>query len=502
MSLRFRLLLSFTSVVIVSVILFVLSSYLLSVAVTGDVRSLNNFYNIHYSLHPLSEEEESLFLDLKYLAKNDPEQLKNKQLLEQYNIKLKMEQAALVVRENDSIFYTAPSLSGVDFSAILPAYDMGNNVIRNTLNAGSRFFSYSKFDFYFSSDKNEKGSIFVIHERSPFAQVIRRLLPILIGLFAVILLLTGFLLYRYVTRKIIKPLEQLRRSAEQIKAGDLTYELKAVSKDEVGQLVQTFDQMRQRLYDSIQLQLHYEENRKQLISNISHDLRTPITTIKGYAEGIRDGVTNTEEKLNKYVAAIHTRASDMERLVNELLFFSKLDLKKEPFSFQKLELNSFLYNVADEMSIEFHNQEVEVVWENRPEQPLYVLADREKLKRVIMNLLDNCLKYMNQPPKQITVATEQQAEYAVITIKDNGPGIPEEALPFIFERFYRAEPSRNQTVAGGSGLGLAIAQQIVEGHGGRISASSELGRGTSIAFTLKLFENRRGGNNNDTDINC
>ncbi|CAM3315776.1 HAMP domain-containing sensor histidine kinase [Paenibacillus lupini] len=491
LSLRFRLLLSFTSVVIVSVILFVLLSYLLSVAVTGDVRSLHNFYKIHYSLHPLSEEEESLFLDLKYLAKNDPEQLKDKQLLAQYNTQLKMEKAALVIRDNDTILYTAPSLSEVDLLAILPSYDMGNNMIRNTLNAGSRFFSYSKFDFYYSSSTNEKGSIFVLHERSPFAQVIRKLLPLLIALFVLILLLTGFLLYRYVTRKIIKPLDQLRRSAEHIKEGNLTFELKADSKDEVGQLVQTFDQMRQRLYDSIQLQIHYEENRKQLLSNISHDLRTPITTIKGYAEGIRDGVTNTEEKLNKYVHAIYTRASDMERLVNELLFYSKLDLKKEPFSFHKLELGPFLYNVADEMSIEFHDQDVELVWEKMPEQPLFVLADREKLKRVILNLFDNCLKYMNQQPKQITIAIEYQAEDVVITMKDNGPGIPEGDLPHIFERFYRVEPSRNQSKAGGSGLGLAIAQQIIEGHGGKISASSELGRGTSISFTLKIFEDRR-----------
>jgi signal transduction histidine kinase len=249
--------------------------------------------------------------------------------------------------------------------------------------------------------------------------------------------------------------------------------------------------MRQRLYDSIQLQLHYEENRKQLLSNISHDLRTPITTIKGYAEGIRDGVTNTEEKLNKYVHAIYTRASDMERLVNELLFYSKLDLKKEPFSFHKLELGPFLYNVADEMSIEFHDQDVELVWEKMPEQPLFVLADREKLKRVILNLFDNCLKYMNQQPKQITITIEYQAEDVVITMKDNGPGIPEGDLPHIFERFYRVEPSRNQSKAGGSGLGLAIAQQIIEGHGGNISASSELGRGTSISFTLKIFEDRR-----------
>lgn len=491
MSIRFRLLLSFTSVVIVSVILFVLAAYLLSVAVTGDFRSIGSFYKIHYSLHPLSEEEESLFLDLKYLAKHDPEQLKNEQLLEQYNIQLKMVQAALVIRENEEIIYRAPSLDDIDFTAILPKYDMGNNTIRNTMNAESRFFSYSKFDFYFSAETNDRGSIFVIHERSPFAEVVRTLLPILIAVFVIILLLTGVLLYRYVTRKIVKPLDQLRQSAEHIKDGNLTFELRADSNDEVGQLVQTFDQMRQKLYDSIQLQLHYEENRKQLMSNISHDLRTPITTIKGYAEGIRDGVTNTEEKLSKYVTAIHTRASDMERLVDELLFFSKLDLNKEPFSFQQIELSLFLHDIVDEMAIELDTRQIALIWEEKLSQPLYVLADREKLKRVIINLFDNCFKYMNRQPKQITIATERQGQLARIEIKDNGPGIPEEALPHIFERFYRVEPSRNQTAASGSGLGLAIAQQIIEGHGGTISATSQLGSGTSILFTLKIFEDRR-----------
>lgn len=490
MSIRFRLLLSFTSVVVVSVILFVLTAYLLSVAVTGDSRSIRSFYKIHYSVHPLSEEEENLFIDMKYLAKHEPERLKDQLLLKEYDFQLKMVQAGLVVRENNKIIYAAPTLNGLDLTSSLPAYDMSNNSIRSTMNAGSRFFSYAKFDFFFSSETGEKGSIFVIRERSPFAELVRTLLPILILLFVAILLLTGFLLYRFVTRKIIHPLDRLRQSAEHIKDGDLTFELQATSRDEVGKLVQTFDQMRQRLYDSIQLQLHYEENRKQLLSNISHDLRTPITTIKGYAEGIRDGVTNTQEKLDRYIGAIHTRATDMERLVDELLFYSKLDLKKEPFSFGQVDLSPFLHRIADELVIEFDNHSIEVKWEEDLQSPLFVLADREKLKRVIMNLLDNCLKYMNQDPKQLTIGIKRQDELAIIKIADNGPGIHPDSLPHIFERFYREEPSRSQA-AGGSGLGLAIAKQIIEGHGGTIWAVSEPGQGTSVFFTLKIFVDRR-----------
>lgn len=491
MSIRFRLLLSFTSVVIVSVILFVSAAYLLSVAITGDTRSMKNFYTIHYSLHPLSEEEESLFLDLKYLAKHDPEQLKNQTLLENYNTQLKMVQAALIIRENDEIVYTAPALANIDFGAVLPPYDMGNNMIRNTMNAGSRFFSYSKFDFHFSSDTGDRGSIFVIRERSPFAEVIRTILPILIIVFVLILLLTGFLLYRYFTRKIVQPLDQLRQSAEQIKDGNLTFQLTSDSKDEVGQLVDTFDQMRQKLYDSIQMQLHYEENRKQLLSNISHDLRTPITTIRGYAEGIRDGVTNTEEKLAKYVNAIHTRATDMERLVDELLYYSKLDLKKEPYSFEQTDLLLLLRHIVDELAIEFDNKQVEVMWHIPSSKPIYMLIDQEKLKRVIFNLLDNCLKYISETEPQITITVIDADTTATVSIQDNGPGIPEHALPHIFERFYRAEPSRNQSVASGSGLGLAIAKQIIEGHGGDMFATSEQGKGTSISFTLQKWKEHR-----------
>ncbi|MCM3749390.1 HAMP domain-containing histidine kinase [Paenibacillus pasadenensis] len=491
MSIRFRLLLSFTSVVVVSVILFVLAAYLLSIAVTGDVRSFNSFYNIHYSLNPLSEEEENLFLDLKYIAKNDPGQLKDQTLLQEFDTRLKMVQAGLIVREDNSVIYSAASLNGLDLSTILPAYEMGNNSIRNTMNKGTRFFSYAKFDFYFSPETGERGSIYVFHERSPFAQVVRQMLPLLIGLFAAILLLTGWLLYRYVTRKIIQPLDRLRQSAELIKDGDLTFQLQSSSRDEVGQLVQTFDQMRQKLYDSIQLQLRYEDNRKQLLSNISHDLRTPITTIKGYAEGIRDGVTNTPEKLDRYVAAIHTRASDMERLVQELLYYSKLDLNKEPYSFIRLELSPFLHRIADELAIEFENNAVEVTWEEELGGPLFVLADAEKLKRVVMNLLDNSLKYMNQPPKRLNITIQRTDKQAVVIVADNGPGLEESSLSQIFERFYREEPSRSQAIVSGSGLGLAIAKQIIEGHGGSIWAESKPGSGLSVYFTLKLYEDRR-----------
>ncbi|MBB3110942.1 signal transduction histidine kinase [Paenibacillus phyllosphaerae] len=492
MSIRFRLLLSFTSVVIVSVMLFMLATYLLSVAVTGDYKSVRSFYTIHYSLHPLSDEEESIFLELKYLAKNDPSKLTDLSLLKDYDSQLKMVQAGLLVRKDEELLYETPNMQEAEFTASLPDYEMGNYSIRNTMNVGSRFFAYAKFDFHYDAATDEKGSIFVIRERSPFAEIVRKTLPVLVGLFALIVLLTGIVLYRYVTRKIVLPLERLRQSAERIKEGDLTQELRASSKDEVGQLVLSFDEMRRQLQASIQLALQYEENRKRLLANISHDLRTPITTIKGYSEGIRDGVARTPEKLDQYARAIHTRAADMERLVEELFYYSKLDLRQEPFTFAEADAIALLRGLIDEHAIDFEREGIQVNWLPLPDGPVPVLVDREKLKRVVGNLLSNSIKFMVREPKIITLAlrVNEAEETFNVSIADNGPGIKQEALPLVFDRFYRADDSRTPT-AGGSGLGLAIAKQIVEGHHGRITAKSEEGHGTEICFTLPILQKRR-----------
>lgn len=500
MSIRIRLLLSFSAVLAVAIVLFVLTAFLSSVAITGDMRSVSSFYNIHYSIHPLTDEEESIFLDLKYLAKQDPAQLNDQELLASYDLKLKMVQAGLFVRQDNKMTYASPSLAEPEMGSALPEFDAANNAIRSTLNVGNRFFSYAKFDFVFPS--GEQGSLYVMRERSPFAEVVRTLLPILILVLLAVMLLTGMLLYRYVTRSIVQPLDVLRRSAEQIKEGDLQFELKPQSRDEIGQLSMTFEEMRRRLNESIQLQLQYEDNRKQLISNISHDLKTPIATIKGYVEGIRDGLANTPDKLDKYVGTIHDKVTDMGRLVDELLLYSKLDLKREPYSFEPIDLAAFAQDAAEEIGFELGEQGVQVELElakSAEQKRLVIMADRAKLKRVVDNLVQNSAKFMDKDDKWITLrvgieetgagvgagASVLPASVAILEVEDNGAGIRSEVLPNVFERFYRGDHARS-THTGGSGLGLAIAKQIVEGHGGTIEAESRVGVGTTIRIRLPL----------------
>ncbi|MBB6638449.1 sensor histidine kinase [Cohnella thailandensis] len=492
MSIRFRLLASFSTVFAVAVVLFTLISYLLSVAITGDMKSVSRFYKIHYSLHPLTDEEETIFLDLKYMAKQDSEQLTDEALLAQYDQQLKMVQAGLFVRRDDELIYASPSIGEPEMRSALPAYDAANLSIRSTLNVGNRFFSYAKFDFPYPD--GSMGSLYVMKERSPFAELVRTLLPILIAVLLAVIVLTGLLLYRYLTRTMIRPLEVLKRSAEQIKEGDLQFELKPHSRDEIGQLSQTFEEMRRRLNESIQLQLQYEENRKSLISGISHDLKTPITTIKGYVEGIRDGVADSPAKLDKYVGTIYAKVNEMGRLVDELLLYSKLDLRREPYSFERIDLAAFARDAAEEAALELEGRGVTVDLNVMANAPIPVLADRSKLKRALDNLIQNSAKFMSKPEKRIEVRVAIDGRHALLEVTDNGPGIPAESLPYIFERFYRGDASRNSGT-GGSGLGLAIAKQIAEGHRGTIKANSIAGEGTRMTIRLPLADN----GNEDTE---
>ncbi|MDH6352822.1 MULTISPECIES: cell wall metabolism sensor histidine kinase WalK [Brevibacillus] len=489
MSIRVKLLLSYTGMLVISLLMFFLAASLFTIAATGDIHSFRDFYKVHYQLNPLTEQEESIFLELKYFAKNEPDKLLDKSLLQDYDFKLKTVRAGLYVRRESNQVFESLTFNQPELEKSLPPYDLNNSQIRNTFNIGERFYAYAKFDFLYSD--GAKGSVFVIRERSPFSEVTRRLLPILVCLLLGVLIVANVLLYRWITRSVVKPLDRLRHSAENIKEGNLDFALPESSKDEIGQLNEAFENMRRRLQESVQLRLQDEESRKELISNISHDLRTPITNIKGYIEGIRDGVADTPEKMDKYVNIIYAKAVDLDKLVDELFLYSKLDLKQVPFTFEPVDITSFLDDCIDELHYDLEEKGIRLQWEQRPQESVAVIADLEKIKRTVLNIIENAQKFMDKPDKHILVSVMADPNWATVEIKDNGIGIPEEAIPHLFERFYRAEQSRNSST-GGSGLGLSIARQIIEGHGGEIWVKSKQGSGTSLFFSLPRM-NQQGG---------
>lgn len=480
MSIKTRFLLSYVGVILFSITLVLAAGFLIIFAITGDIKSIEHFYKKSYVQKPLTAVEESVFLDLKLLAKNNPTQLLHEEQLK----KIEQKDIEIVVRKDTNIVYASPTLNKQALAKSLPGFEETNINTRDTIKIEDFFFTYVKFDFYFA-DKS-KGSIFVLRKASSYADLAQELFPILFGLLLFLFIMIIGLLNYLVSRSIIKPISILKKGAERIKSGDLNFEIKATSNDEIGQLNRSFEEMRIKLKESVNLQLQYEENRKELLSNISHDLKTPITSIIGYVEGIKDGVANTPQKMDKYLSTVYSKARDMDSLIDELFLFSKLDLKKEPFTFETVELDKYMSDYVEELHLDLLQQGIEIELQ-LTHKPIYVIVDREKLKRVLANLISNCMKYMNKSRKIITISLHEGLYDVVVQVTDNGCGIESSALPYIFNRFYRAEQSRN-SLTGGSGLGLAIVKQITCEHGGDIWATSEVGKGTSIFFSLKKGE--------------
>lgn len=305
------------------------------------------------------------------------------------------------------------------------------------------------------------------------------------GIIIPIFAITNGVLSYFVSKSILRPVENLSIAAKQISEGNLDFEVKPFNKDELGQLAVSFELMRRNLKESAEMQKKYEENRKELIANISHDLKTPITSIKGYIEGIKDGVANTPEKMERYIETIYLKTLDMDHLINELFLYSKLDLKRVTFHFEEVNIHDYLVDRIEELKFDLDPLNVRISYSSHVERMnCIILMDREQFKRVMTNIIQNSLKYMDKDEKLISIKLIEDQEKITIQFHDNGKGISKDALPFIFERFYRADPSRNLST-GGTGLGLAIAKRIIEEHGGEIWAESEIGKYTNIFLSLK-----------------
>ncbi|WP_436374825.1 sensor histidine kinase [Cytobacillus sp. BC1816] len=304
-----------------------------------------------------------------------------------------------------------------------------------------------------------------------------------------VLVLTNGLLTFLVSKSIIKPLLKLKSAANDISRGNLDTKIEVSGgKDELNELAMAFEIMRGRLKEAADIQKQYEKNQKELIASISHDLKTPLTSIKGYIRGISDGVANTPEKMERYIHTIEKTSDEMESLISELLLYSKLDLPNVPYDMRELDLVSYFDHYLEELRFNLACQNVTLSLECQPNHSYRVHADRGKLNRVVANIVQNSLKYMNEENKELMIRLSSKAEEVLVEIQDNGAGVSKDELPYLFDRFYRTDVSRN-SATGGTGLGLAIVKKIVEGHGGAIWARGGTGQGLSICFTLK-----KGGN--------
>ena len=303
----------------------------------------------------------------------------------------------------------------------------------------------------------------------------------------VVLVLTGILLTSWLNQGIIKPMLSLRGAMKRIEQGDLETPAVTAEKGEVGELFEGFEKMRVRLKESEEEKERTEAANKELISNISHDLKTPITSIKGYMEGIMDGVADTPERMEKYLKTIYNKAGDMDFLIDELTMYSKIDANQIPYHFHKMNVGDYFSDCAEEVGLDLETKGIGFVYECNCNPETEINADPEQLKRVINNIINNSVKYRKEEGSKIILRVSAQDEKNVLVeIEDNGKGISEADLEKVFQRFYRTDASRNSK-QGGSGIGLSIARKVVEDHGGSIWATGKEGVGLTIHFTLPVY---------------
>ncbi len=303
----------------------------------------------------------------------------------------------------------------------------------------------------------------------------------------IVLVSTATLLAFWLYRSIVKPLEKIQAAAKNIGEGNLDFEIHDESKDEFGDMFRDLENMRKRLKDSAEEKVAFDKQSKELISNISHDLKTPMTTIKGYAEGILDGVADTPEKVERYVRTIYNKASEMDTLINELTLYSKIDTNRIPYNFSILSVNDYFDDCAEDLSMELEERKMQFGFFNYVAEDVRVIADAEQISRVIHNIINNSVKYMDKSLGRINLRVKDVGDFIQVEIEDNGKGIDPKELPNIFDRFYRTDASRNSQ-KGGSGIGLSIVKKIVEEHGGKIWATSRENTGTTMYFVLRKYQ--------------
>lgn len=303
----------------------------------------------------------------------------------------------------------------------------------------------------------------------------------------VILISVALVVGLWVYRSIAVQLVKLKKATQNIKEGNLDFVLDVEGKDEFSELCQDFEEMRRRLKESTEEKSLIEKENRELISNISHDLKTPITAVKGYVEGIMDGVADTPEKMDRYVRTIYNKTNEMDHLINELTFYSKIDTNRIPYTFNKLNVEDYFEDCSEEVGLELETRGIELVYANYVEKDVMVIADGEQIRRVIHNIISNAIKYMDKPKGIIQIRIKDVGDFIQIEIEDNGKGIGPKDLPYIFDRFYRTDVSRNSS-KGGSGIGLSIVKKILEDHGGKVWATSRLGIGTIMYFVLRKYQ--------------
>ena len=299
----------------------------------------------------------------------------------------------------------------------------------------------------------------------------------------IVIIIVNVVLSSRMIVKIMVPVNKLQNSAERVKQGDLSENIHYSGKDEFSQVCDSFNEIQEHLRDNINKNIVHEQKQREMIAGISHDLRTPLTAIKSYVKGLKDGVAQTEEKRQRYLDIIYLKTGEMEFLIENLFQFAKLETGSVPFHFQQVCLNQYLTDYLDTHNDDYKMRGVSLVFHDTP-QRLTSKVDQSQLNKVFENIMENSIKYAADNQITITVSLQASNESAIICVKDNGPGVPVECLPKLFESFYRVDDARSNSTDG-SGLGLSIAKYVIEKHSGKIYAENDSGLAVIIELPVE-----------------
>lgn len=493
MSLTARMMIAFLAVIIIPIIMI---AVILELPMSSRLRAMGQTYGVENLSYSGMYNNSGIIAGIAYdvldrlevLIREDPSILEDGARLSEFNRSLEEEQTTILITKDGVILYNGTGSTDEEISRFLESpgstgtdRDSGWIMINSktqTLFAGSDV----------ALEGGDAVRIFASANMNQVWPGIRRWLIDLIAVCIFALVMAALVMGVWLYSSTVNPLNQLKKAAQNIRDGNLDFKVETRGVTEISEVCEDFEEMRIRLKESAEEKLAIDNGNKELISNISHDLKTPITAIRGYCEGIMDGVADTPEKIEKYVRTIYNKANEMDTLINELTFYSRIDTNRIPYTFAKVRISDFFDDCAEELSDEADSRGINFSYSNElADKNTVVIADTEQLKRVVHNIVSNSIKYMDKPEKEIRIRLMDQDDFVHAEIEDNGRGIAKQDLEQIFDRFYRTDASRN-SARGGSGIGLSIVKKIMEDHGGKVWASSEEGKGTTMHLILRKWE--------------
>ena len=291
-------------------------------------------------------------------------------------------------------------------------------------------------------------------------------------------------------KHIMEPLDELAAGAKRIRENDLTEDINYSGDIEFENVCDTFNKMQKHILREQEKNRKYEKARTDMIAGISHDLRTPLTAIRGTIKGLMDGIASTPEKQDRFLETAYRRTGEMDLLLNQLFYLSKIETGNMPITLRKIEISSFIKNYVQAKQGLMEAEKEELVEETK-EITAEVAVDPEQLQRIFDNLLENSRKYGEKVPLKMKIGLRKTPGGILIRFSDNGVGVPENKLPHVFDEFYRVDESRNKKE--GNGLGLYIVKYLIEAMGGTVRAENE--DGFVVSMELPLGE-RKGADNN------